>query len=104
MRAPSGMIEQVRQAAPAAPLIVVSSAKQWEWEEDAYLLGVFHIITKPIRAKLLNNLLERAFHEQDQKGSGRRRRPGGRCCTDAPPRTSRSIFAPWWPCAGFPAS
>lgn len=62
------MIEQVRQAAPKAPLIVVSSAKQWEWEEDAYLLGVFHIVSKPIRAKLLNNLLERAFHEQDQRG------------------------------------
>ena len=55
------MIEQVRQAAPDAPLIVVSAEKQWEWEEDAFLLGVSHVITKPIRGKLLKNLLDRVF-------------------------------------------
>ena len=61
------MIEQVRSSAPGVPLIVYTAAKQWEWEEDAYLLGVSHIITKPIRSKLLNTLLERAFQEHDQK-------------------------------------
>jgi signal transduction histidine kinase len=55
------MIEQVRQAAPDIPLIVVSADKNWEWEEDAFLLGVSHIIAKPIRAKLLNTLLDRIF-------------------------------------------
>jgi signal transduction histidine kinase/DNA-binding LytR/AlgR family response regulator len=55
------MIEQVRQAAPDAPLIVVSAATHREWEEDAFLLGVSHVITKPIRAKLLNHLLDRIF-------------------------------------------
>ena len=55
------MIEQVRQAAPDAPLIVVSAEKQWEWEEDAFLLGVSHVVTKPIRGKLLKNLLDRVF-------------------------------------------
>ena len=55
------MIEQVRAAAPDVPLIVVSTDKHWEWEEDAFLLGVSHIISKPIRPKLLNNLLDRLF-------------------------------------------
>lgn len=55
------LIEQVRHAAPEAPLIVVSADKHWEWEEDAFLLGVAHVITKPIRGKLLNNLLDRVF-------------------------------------------
>jgi signal transduction histidine kinase/CheY-like chemotaxis protein len=55
------LIEQVRQAAPEAPLIVVCTDKHWEWEEDAYLLGVAHVISKPIRGKLLNNLLDRVF-------------------------------------------
>ena len=54
-------IEQARGAAPETPLIVVSSAKSWEWEEDAFLLGVSQIIAKPIRPKLLNNLLDRIF-------------------------------------------
>jgi signal transduction histidine kinase len=63
------LIEQVRAAAPDAPLIVVSAEKHWEWEEDAFLLGVSHVITKPIRGKLLNNLLDRVF--QDPSGSPR---------------------------------
>ncbi len=33
------LIEQVRAAAPDTPVIVVTAAKQREWEEDAYLLG-----------------------------------------------------------------
>jgi signal transduction histidine kinase/ActR/RegA family two-component response regulator len=57
------MIEQVRAAAPDAPLIVVTTDKHWEWEEDAFLLGVSHVISKPIRAKLLNHLLDRVFQE-----------------------------------------
>jgi nitrogen-specific signal transduction histidine kinase/DNA-binding response OmpR family regulator len=57
------LIEQVRLAAPEAPLIVVSAERHWEWEEDAFLLGVAHVVTKPIRGKLLNNLLERVFRE-----------------------------------------
>ena len=57
------MIEQIRQAAPEAPLIVVSEEKQWEWEEDAFLLGVSHVVTKPIRGKLLKNLLDRVFED-----------------------------------------
>jgi len=55
------LIEQVRQAAPDAPLFVFTADKHWEWEEDAFLLGVSHVLTKPIRGKLLNILLERAF-------------------------------------------
>ena len=57
------MIEMVRAAAPDVPLIVVTTDKQWEWEEDAFLLGVAHVISKPIRGKLLNHLLERVFKE-----------------------------------------
>ena len=60
-------IEQVRAAAPDAPLIVVTSEKHWEWEEDAFLLGVAHVMTKPIRGKLLNNLLDRVFEDAPQQ-------------------------------------
>jgi signal transduction histidine kinase len=46
------MIEQVRHAAPEVPLILVSTTTHWEWEEDAFLLGV------------LNHLLDRIFEGQ----------------------------------------
>lgn len=60
-------IEQMKQAAPGVPLLVYTADKQWEWEEDAYLLGVEHVITKPVRGKLLTTLLGRLFHDQEQK-------------------------------------
>jgi signal transduction histidine kinase/DNA-binding NarL/FixJ family response regulator len=61
------VIEEVKRAAPNCPLIVYAGAKQWEWEEDAYMLGVSHVLTKPVRAKLLNTLLERTLHRPEEK-------------------------------------
>ncbi len=63
------MIEEVKRAAPACPLLVYAGARQWEWEEDAYMLGVTHVLAKPVRAKLLNTLLERTFREQEKETS-----------------------------------
>jgi signal transduction histidine kinase/DNA-binding response OmpR family regulator len=60
---PLRALEELRRAAGPCPLFVFSSARQWEWEEDAYLLGVEHIFTKPVRAKLLNAMLERCWRQ-----------------------------------------
>ena len=60
-------IEAVQRAAPACPLFVYTGVKQWEWEEDAYMLGVAHILTKPVRAKLLNTFLDRCFAHFEKK-------------------------------------
>jgi len=56
---PIGLIENIRQAAATCPLFVYASTSQWEWEEEAYLLGVDYILSKPLRARLLHSLLER---------------------------------------------
>ncbi len=40
-------------------MIVYEGAPHSEWEEDAYLLGVSHVLTKPVRSKILNTLLDR---------------------------------------------
>jgi len=55
------MIEKLRRRIPTCPIIVYTGAKSWEWEEEAYLMGVAHVIAKPVRARLLNSLLERSF-------------------------------------------
>ena len=55
------MIEKLRRRAPNCPIIVYTADKSWEWEEEAYLLGVANVVVKPIRARLLNTLLERSF-------------------------------------------
>jgi nitrogen-specific signal transduction histidine kinase/DNA-binding NarL/FixJ family response regulator len=55
------LIRDIKNAAHGCPILVCAGAKNWEWEEDAYLAGVFHVLPKPLRAKLLNALLARAL-------------------------------------------
>ena len=54
-------LEKLRRRAAKLPVIIFTGAKQPEWEEEAYLHGVTHVLTKPIRPRLLNTLLDRLF-------------------------------------------
>src|SRR6266853_5298622 len=54
-------LERLRSRAPKCPLIVYTGVKQWEWEEEAYLQGVTHVLTKPVRARMLTALLDRLW-------------------------------------------
>ena len=42
---PLRAIEQLRRAMPSCPIIVYTAATQWEWEEEAYLQGVEHVLS-----------------------------------------------------------
>jgi signal transduction histidine kinase/CheY-like chemotaxis protein len=55
-------IERLRQVLPQCPIILYASDSQRGWEEDAWLLGVNHILRKPVRANLLTSLLDRLFN------------------------------------------
>src|SRR6266404_4931126 len=44
---------ELKGFAPGCPVLVYTGSKQWEWEEDAYLSGVEHVLNKPVRGKLL---------------------------------------------------
>ncbi len=59
------VIEELKAFAPGCPVIIYAGDKQWEWEEDAYLLGVEHVLNKPVRGKLLNTLLDRLFPQHE---------------------------------------
>jgi signal transduction histidine kinase/DNA-binding NarL/FixJ family response regulator len=54
-------IEKLRRRLPACPVIVYTSSKAWEWEEEAYLQGVAHVLGKPVRSRLLNAVLDRLW-------------------------------------------
>jgi len=54
-------IDKLRRRAPKCPLIVYTQNKHWEWEEEAYLQGVTHVLTKPVRPRLLSTLLARLW-------------------------------------------
>ena len=55
------VLEKVRRLLPQCPLIIYTGARQWQWEEEAYLQGVSHVLNKPVRARLLNTVLERIW-------------------------------------------
>lgn len=66
---PLRVLDQLRRATLQCPIFVYASARQWEWEEDAYLLGVEHILSKPVRARLLLSLLERCWQRSSPPSS-----------------------------------
>ena len=55
------LVEKLRRRAPRCPLIVYSGARQADWEEEAYLNGVKHVLNKPVRPRLLNSVLDGLF-------------------------------------------
>ncbi|HUA67212.1 MAG TPA: ATP-binding protein [Candidatus Saccharimonadales bacterium] len=57
------VIEWLRRRDGKCPIIAYTAASQSEWEEEAFLHGVTHVLTKPVRARLLNSLLERLWLE-----------------------------------------
>jgi signal transduction histidine kinase/CheY-like chemotaxis protein len=61
---PVRMIKQIRRVSANCPIIIYTSTKQWEWEEEAYILGVQHILAKPVRGALLHSLLQRLWSHE----------------------------------------
>ena len=55
------LLEKLRRKAPRCPLIVYAGAKQLEWEDEAYLQGAAHVLTKPVRPRVLAALLDRLW-------------------------------------------
>src|SRR6185295_10360465 len=53
------VLEKIRRLDPKCPLVVFTESKQPEWEEEAYLQGVAHVLAKPVRPRLLAALLDR---------------------------------------------
>ncbi|HTQ51451.1 MAG TPA: response regulator, partial [Candidatus Acidoferrales bacterium] len=51
------LIERLRRHDAKVPVIAYTDGIQSEWEEEAFLRGVTHVLTKPVRPRLLNSLL-----------------------------------------------
>jgi signal transduction histidine kinase/CheY-like chemotaxis protein len=55
------VIERIRRHDARTPILAYSSENRSEWEDEAFLHGVTHVLTKPVRGQLLNSLLERLW-------------------------------------------
>jgi len=51
------IVERVLRRAPSCRVIVYAGDRAPEWEEELYLMGVRHVFSKPLRARLLVSLL-----------------------------------------------
>ena len=60
-------IERLRRRDAKSPIIAYTADNQSEWEEEAFLHGVTHVLTKPIRSRLLNTVLERIWNAPAQR-------------------------------------
>jgi signal transduction histidine kinase len=59
------LVERVRHRLPHCPMLVYAGTARPEWEEEIYLRGVRQVLAKPVRARLLNVLLDRIEAEVD---------------------------------------
>src|SRR6266404_668652 len=55
------LIERLRRISPDCPVVVFTDQKSLQWEEEAYLQGALHVLTKPVRPRMLRTLLDRFF-------------------------------------------
>ncbi len=53
------LIEQVHRRLPSCPIVIYTSAREWDWEEEAYSHGVVHVLPKPVKPRVLLALLGR---------------------------------------------
>ncbi len=63
------MLEQIRKWAPKCPVILCAENPDAEWVEQAYLKGAFQVLPKPLRPKLLGEVLQRV-PSRDESVSG----------------------------------
>jgi nitrogen-specific signal transduction histidine kinase/DNA-binding NarL/FixJ family response regulator len=57
------VIERIRRRDAKTPIIAYTEQVQSEWEEEAFLRGVTQILTKPVRQRLLNSVLDRLWSQ-----------------------------------------
>ena len=55
-------IERLRRQNKKIPILAFTELAQADWEEEAFLHGVTHVLTKPVRQRLLNSVLERLWN------------------------------------------
>jgi signal transduction histidine kinase/DNA-binding NarL/FixJ family response regulator len=55
------IIERLRRRDARTPIIAYTELPQSDWEEEAFLRGVTHVLTKPVRPRLFNSILERLW-------------------------------------------
>jgi signal transduction histidine kinase len=101
------ILEKLRRRSAKCPLIIYTGAKQWEWEEEAYLQGATHVLTKPVRIRMLTAVLDRLWETPGaiahQPAPAQISLPDYPKAIAAAPSASHSAFQSLSPLRGFSA-
>ncbi len=82
------IIERIHRQNAKVPIIAYASNMQSDWEEEAFLRGVTHVLSKPVREKTLKAVLERLTKPSPSMVPGGIKTPGGSIYS--PPRPPRT--------------
>lgn len=101
------ILEKLRRRSAKCPLIIYTGAKQWEWEEEAYLQGATHVLVKPVRIRMLTALLDRLWetgnHAQQPSPSQLTLAEYPKTPAPAPSAPAQNAFQGLSPLRGFSA-
>jgi signal transduction histidine kinase/DNA-binding response OmpR family regulator len=67
-RQPCKLISRLRRQLPDCALIVLATAQQGDWVEEAWTLGITHLLAKPLRGRVASTLLERLWSRPPPMG------------------------------------
>ncbi len=76
------LIERLRRRDAKTPIIAYTEVLQSDWEEEAFLRGVTQLLTKPVRPRLLNSILDRLWNQSP-----------GHTASQVVPAGNTSVFA-----------
>src|SRR4029453_3052413 len=69
------IIEKLRRSQPECPIIALSAPQGRDLAEEAYLQGVSYILPKPVRRRLLADILQRTLKERQATTVSRLKSP-----------------------------
>jgi nitrogen-specific signal transduction histidine kinase/DNA-binding NarL/FixJ family response regulator len=84
------VIERLRRRDHKCPIIAYTAATSSDWEEEAFLQGVTHVLMTPVRPKLLNSILDRLWAQPKQREAI----PTRPLFTPPPPQPVRPMESP----------
>jgi len=85
------VIERLRRRDPKCAIIAYTAYSESAWEEEAFLHGLTHILTKPVRTRLLASLLERPENAPSTQMVSRPSQPAPIPSSQMPPFRQQEI-------------
>jgi len=92
-RQPAKLIARLRRQVPDCAMIVLATAQQGDWVEEAWTLGITHLLAKPLRGRVASTLLERLWSRPHSPGAAPAAGEASGASITVPARSLQSLEA-----------